>query len=148
MRLAAGGKTIPYKCHTDGSKRRRWSLFREGRQTFRYLTATRSLVLPLTRDAHEGVWTRSASQQTSREQLTETGDLLFIMGAENECVVGIWESYDESEVVALGEFRLTEWASAVSEPSVPGGIRTPDILLRRQALYPLSYRHILSYAAF
>jgi hypothetical protein len=24
---------------------------------------------------------------------------------------------------------------------VPGGIRTPDILLRRQALYPLSYRH-------
>ena len=24
---------------------------------------------------------------------------------------------------------------------VPGGIRTPDFLLRRQALYPLSYRH-------
>ncbi len=24
---------------------------------------------------------------------------------------------------------------------VPGGIRTPDVLLRRQALYPLSYRH-------
>lgn len=25
---------------------------------------------------------------------------------------------------------------------MPGGIRTPDILLRRQALYPLSYRHV------
>src|SRR5260221_1246646 len=32
--------------------------------------------------------------------------------------------------------------------SVPGGIRTPDILLRRQALYPLSYRHNRCLQAF
>lgn len=27
---------------------------------------------------------------------------------------------------------------------VPGEIRTPDILLRRQTLYPLSYRHMVN----
>lgn len=66
-----------------------------------------------------------------RELLTETGEVVFIMGEGNECVVGIWESYDEAEVIALGEFRLTKSASGLQKPSVPGGIRTPDILLRR-----------------
>lgn len=39
MTLAAGGKTIPQKCHADGSKRRQWSLFREGRQAFLHATS-------------------------------------------------------------------------------------------------------------
>ncbi len=61
------------------------------------------------------------------------------------------------------DFKLTPWAELLMQlkvtlevdkktppnqsgamlySGVPGGIRTPDILLRRQALYPLSYRHI------
>lgn len=28
---------------------------------------------------------------------------------------------------------------------VPEGTRTPDLLFRRQSLYPLSYRHITAY---
>jgi hypothetical protein len=32
----------------------------------------------------------------------------FITGAGDESAVDIWESYDEAEVVALGELRLTK----------------------------------------
>lgn len=34
-------------------------------------------------------------------------------------------------------------SSSYVPSGVPGGIRTPDLLLRRQMLYPLSHRHIL-----
>lgn len=44
MTLATGGKPIPQKCHADGSTRRQWSLFREGRQAFLRATSPPLLV--------------------------------------------------------------------------------------------------------
>lgn len=48
MRLAASGKPLPQKRHSDGSRRPQWSLFREGRRGVcaSHLSAPLTLVSP------------------------------------------------------------------------------------------------------
>lgn len=59
--LVENGKTTALKKHKDGSKRRQWSLFREGRQaflayhpTYPFIPPLESTVAPLAQKLEEG----------------------------------------------------------------------------------------------
>lgn len=51
----------------------------------------------------------------------------------------------EKTPLICGVFAFV-WACFVFNTGAPGAIRTPDLRLRRPALYPLSYRRVFVFA--